>query len=261
MKKDFLGIFGSISGSLGIVISITFGLWSYIGYWCLLIDLFVAIVSFIILFIGLSVAYNTRWIDKIHFCFDKFFHSDDFYILEQNVEWEILDEHSGLYNVSCDVISQKSSSAAQNFSLWYTNWDQTPKEEIRPYYKGSFPNDFNISTRQDEQHYTHVTLTNHKAVKNTEWHAGFQLTGLQINDYKSRSFIKCSIKNRLETLNLTLKINDSLVYPKEARFIILDIKSNKIISDNEIIKCKDNQFNKTIKYPRKGRAYSIQVFY
>lgn len=240
---------------LGILISVLVSFYDKLS-----VDKLAIVVLVIILFCYLILLIenklsklNKRWLDSIFFIFTK--RESPFVILERDTEYCILDEKNATYEESNHVKSLKCG-AHQTFTSRYA-WDQ---EE--PIDCSRIEDDVTIREEGDLK-WTKVHITKESYIDNRKnWNAGFKLKNLKITNYKKKSYISIKVIDKIKSLKMSIKVNESLNFNKKAKLYVEDYIGREIgepeeIEYDSVKKC----FFKELRYPRKGRKYIIKVFY
>ncbi|MCH5143054.1 MAG: hypothetical protein J1G07_05060 [Clostridiales bacterium] len=242
---------GWILASIGIIIAIDVAVWQYINMeWAIvLIDIGILLLCALITYLENKIPnLNTNFVNMLAYLFSK--RQYDYIIKEKNINYTLLDKVNAKYTENV-VLSVKKAGRLRYYGRFcWIQQDPITITSINPTDK--------IVTREDTKWTkTEVEFPNYLN-KNDTYETGFELSNLQMNDYKKRSYLSCKVTEKIEKLVLSTGVSSKLLpINNEAIYRIEDALGRTLKEEKIRFDPVRGEFIKEIKYPRQGRKYIL----
>lgn len=197
---------------------------------------------------------NHVWIDAICFFFSKT--SLPYVVTDKLVNYSINDSQSAEYRLKCIL---KIRKAPHDFCYkGRYHWDQ--EDDINVNVLDS--KNFRMETNEDLKWSNVDIFPVEKIVhRNETIECGFSLTNLHITRLNKHSYLSCKMIEKVRALRLNAKVNPTLKPSSTAHFIIQNKLGDEISREEIKYNETSSSYEKTIRYPRKGRKYIIKWGY
>lgn len=196
------------------------------------------------------------WSNFLFFLLDK--NPNEFRLKDKVVTFNIKSDSEAEYNVLANVIQSKKSSDNVIYHGRY-NWPQ--ENDITHVVK---VNDEQINQDQycigQDIKWSTITISARGVIhKKQESKVEYTLENLYINNLKYHKFLSCKIIEKIDTLQLNIKIPQNLCSENVASFIVQN-SNGEVIHKEELQPANgSNKYTKTVHKPKIGRKYIIKL--
>ena len=199
---------------------------------------------------------NYDWTNGLFFLLDK--NPNEFRLKDKVITFNIKSDCEAEYNVLANGIQVKKNSDNVIYLGRY-NWPQ--EDDIKHVVK---VNDEEINhdqycIGQDIKWSTISILARGIIHKKQESKVEYTLENLYINNLKYHKFLSCKIIEKIDTLQLNIKIPKNLSSGNNASFIVQDSNGDVIHVEELQPVNGSNKYTKTVHKPRIGKKYIIKL--